>query len=312
MKLPKLKLPGGLRLWVGGGSLLLVLLALWSHGQEVLALAPDQRGWALLLLGLSVTVLAQWANGLAWWALLRWLQLPWPALPIVLLFVRTNLLKYLPGGVWHQVSRVRLLRERGSGGRRALLAVLLEALLMVIAALCLIPLGGLQAGLGLVSPLALLLLRPCWLNPLLERLLRSKRRLLRAGSEPGVEPEPETEEPLPALQGAPWQPLLLEFPFLALRFGGFACCVLCFSGPAALGWGGWIAAFALAWSVGLVVPGAPGGLGVFELVLLARVVEWVPEAEVLAVLVSYRLISVLAELLAAAGAELDSRNKAYS
>lgn len=310
MKLPKLKLPGGLRLWVGGGSLLLVSLALWSHGQEVLALAPNQRGWALLLFGLSLTVLAQWANGLAWWALLRWLQLPLPALPIVLLFVRTNLLKYLPGGVWHQVSRVRLLRERGSGGRRALLAVLLEALLMVIAALCLIPLGGLQAGLGLVSPLALLLLRPCWLNPLLERLLRSKRRLLRSDADPQV--DQELEEPLAPLQGAPWQPLLLEFPFLALRFGGFACCVLCFSGASALGWGGWIAAFALAWSAGLVVPGAPGGLGVFELVLLARVVEWVPEAEVLAVLVSYRLISVLAELLAAAGAELDSRNKAYS
>ena len=310
MKLPTLKLPGGLRLWVGGGSLLLVLLALWSHGQEVLALAPNQRGWALLLFGLSLTVLAQWANGLAWWALLRWLQLPLPALPIVLLFVRTNLLKYLPGGVWHQVSRVRLLRERGSGGRRALLAVLLEALLMVIAALCLIPLGGLQAGLGLVSPLALLLLRPCWLNPLLERLLRSKRRLLRSEADPQA--DQELEEPLAPLQGAPWQPLLLEFPFLALRFGGFACCVLCFSGASALGWGGWIAAFALAWSAGLVVPGAPGGLGVFELVLLARVVEWVPEAEVLAVLVSYRLISVLAELLAAAGAELDSRNKAYS
>ena len=310
MKLPKLKLPGGLRLWVGGGSLLLVSLALWSHGQEVLALAPNQRGWALLLFGLSLTVLAQWANGLAWWALLRWLQLPLPALPIVLLFVRTNLLKYLPGGVWHQVSRVRLLRERGSGGRRALLAVLLEALLMVIAALCLIPLGGLQTGLGLVSPLALLLLRPCWLNPLLERLLRSKRRLLRSEADPQT--DQELEEPLAPLQGAPWQPLLLEFPFLALRFGGFACCVLCFSGASALGWGGWIAAFALAWSAGLVVPGAPGGLGVFELVLLARVVEWVPEAEVLAVLVSYRLISVLAELLAAAGAELDSRNKAYS
>ena len=310
MTLPKLKLPGGLRLWVGGGSLLLVSLALWSHGQEVLALAPNQRGWALLLFGLSLTVLAQWANGLAWWALLRWLQLPLPALPIVLLFVRTNLLKYLPGGVWHQVSRVRLLRERGSGGRRALLAVLLEALLMVIAALCLIPLGGLQAGLGLASPLALLLLRPCWLNPLLERLLRSKRRLLRSDADPQA--DQELEEPLAPLQGAPWQPLLLEFPFLALRFGGFACCVLCFSGASALGWGGWIAAFALAWSAGLVVPGAPGGLGVFELVLLARVVEWVPEAEVLAVLVSYRLISVLAELLAAAGAELDSRNKAYS
>ena len=66
LKLPRWRPPGGLRPWVAGISLLLVLLALWSHGQEVLALAPDQRGWALLILGLALTVVAQWANGLAW------------------------------------------------------------------------------------------------------------------------------------------------------------------------------------------------------------------------------------------------------
>ena len=40
LKLPRWRPPGGLRPWVAGISLLLVLLALWSHGQEVLALAP--------------------------------------------------------------------------------------------------------------------------------------------------------------------------------------------------------------------------------------------------------------------------------
>ena len=61
---------------------------------------------------------------------------------------------------------------------------------------------------------------------------------------------------------------------------------------------------------GSCVPvGAPGGLGVFELVLLARLAGAVPEAEVLAVLVSYRLISVAAELLAAGGVELDRRSE---
>ena len=298
LKLPRWRPPGGLRPWVAGISLLLVLLALWSHGQEVLALAPDQRGWALLILGLALTVVAQWANGLAWWALLRWLQLALPLLEMVQLFVRTNLLKYLPGGMWHQVDRVRLLRQRGASGRRALLSVLLEALLMVIAAFCLIPFGGVQGGLGVVAPFALLLLRPRWLNPLLERLLRSKRKLLQNSDEP-LDFEP--------LQGAPWQPLLLEFPFLLLRFSGFACCVICFSAAEPVGWGSWLAGFAMAWSVGLVVPGAPGGLGVFELVLLARLAGAVPEAGVLAVLVSYRLISVAAELLAAGGVELDRR-----
>jgi len=307
----RLRLPGGLRPWVAGGSLLFVLWALVSHGRQVLDLAPDQRGWALLLIGLSLTVAAQWLNGLAWWGLLRWLSLPLPWQEALPLYVRTNLLKYLPGGVWHLVGRLRLLRQRGSSGRQALVAVLLEPLLMAIAALCLVPLGGIQGGLGLLTPFALLLLRPAWLNPLLERLLRQKQSLLGAGEDPG---EAATviagaNGAPPRLQGPPWQPLLLEFPFLGLRFAGFASCVLCFSEPVGPGWGVWLAAFALAWTAGLVVPGAPGGLGVLELVLLTRLRGQVPEPELLAVLVSYRLISGLAELLAAAGAAADSRNK---
>jgi uncharacterized membrane protein YbhN (UPF0104 family) len=176
--------------------------------------------------------------------------------------------------------------------------VLLDPLLMMIAALCLVPLGGLQWGLGLLAPFALLLLRPCWLNPLLERLLRSKRAML------GPAEECSSDAPL---LGSPWQPLLLELPFLLLRFAGFGCCVATFSSISSLGLGVWLAAFCLAWVVGLVVPGAPGGIGVFELVLLARLRGLIPEAELLAVLVSYRLISVGADLLAAAGAQIDQR-----
>jgi hypothetical protein len=235
---------------------------------------------------------------------LRWLSLPLPWQEAVPLYVRTNLLKYLPGGVWHLVGRMGLLRQRGCSGRQALGAVLLEPLLMAIAALCLVPLGGFQAGLGLLTPFSLLLLRPGWLNPLLERLLRQKQSLVSPGEEPAGANGSQLR-----LQGPPWQPLLWEFPFLGLRFAGFASCVLCFSEPVGPGWGVWLAAFALAWTAGLVVPGAPGGLGVFELVLLTRLRGQVPEPELLAVLVSYRLISVLAELLAAAGAAADSRNK---
>jgi hypothetical protein len=182
-----------------------------------------------------------------------------------------------------------------------LLAVLLDPLLMLLAALCLVPLGGLQGGLGLLSPFALLLLRPRWLNPLLERLLLSKKALLNFSGE--VESDELKQDQ--ALLGSPWAALLLQFPFLLLRFAGFACCIACFSSINSLGIGLWLAAFALAWLVGLVVPGAPGGIGVFELVLLARLHGLLPEAELLAVVISYRLISVVAESLTAAAAQLD-------
>jgi uncharacterized membrane protein YbhN (UPF0104 family) len=109
------------------------------------------------------------------------------------------------------------------------------------------------------------------------------------------------------LPGFPWGPLLAELVFVLLRFAGFACCVQAFDLSFALGWGGWLAGFALAWTAGLVVPGAPGGLGVFEAVLLLRLAVAVPEAPLLAVAISYRLITAGADLLAAGTARYDRR-----
>jgi hypothetical protein len=298
MRWPRLRLPGGLGPWVGGACALLLGLALVSHGREVLALALDRRGWGLLVLGLGFTGLAQWSNALAWWGVLGWLGCAEPVAEVLPLYVRTTPLKYLPGGVWHLLARLRWLQARGRPGRQALAAVVLDPLLMAVAALTLVPFGGLQGGVGLVSPLALLALRPEWLHPLLRRLIAGKRRLLQ---------DPAAEGAVSVPADWPWKPLLLELPFLGLRFAGFACCLLGFSAAVPPGWGPWLGAFALAWTAGLVVPGAPGGLGVFELMLLARLRGAVPTAELLAVLVSYRLISVLAEGLAAAAALLDDR-----
>ena len=67
----------------------------------------------------------------------------------------------------------------------------------------------------------------------------------------------------------------------------------------------WLAAFGLAYAVGLVVPGAPGGLGVFEATLLLRLGGVVAEAPLLAVVLSYRLISTLADLLAVGALRAD-------
>jgi uncharacterized membrane protein YbhN (UPF0104 family) len=54
-----------------------------------------------------------------------------------------------------------------------------------------------------------------------------------------------------------------------------------------------------------VVPGAPGGLGVFESVLLLRLGFAIPEAPLLAIAISYRLVVTIADLLAALTARLD-------
>jgi len=92
-----------------------------------------------------------------------------------------------------------------------------------------------------------------------------------------------------------------------LRFAGFAACVAAFDLPFFSDGRLWLAGFCLAWTAGLVVPGAPGGLGVFETVLLLRLAPQIPVASLLAVALSYRLLVTAADLLAAALAEADGR-----
>ena len=64
-----------------------------------------------------------------------------------------------------------------------------------------------------------------------------------------------------------WPPLLAELGFVLVRFAGFACCVQAFDLSFALGWGGWLAGFAVAWTAGLAgalvgdLDGAPQATG---------------------------------------------------
>lgn len=299
-------LPGGARPWIALVSLGFVLAVLMANGRELLQLQLDGQGALWLALATGLTLASLTVNGLALGGLLAWLgHAPrWDA--IVSLFVASNLRKYLPGGIWHLAARVEALRgpeaplpaplSRGA----ALLVTLLEPLLAATAALLLVAAGGWQNGLGLLALVPLALLAPPQLRRLLPALERRRARELALESELGQEPEPAL-----ALPGYPWQPLLLELLFVLLRFAGFACCVWAFDLQGIIPWTTWLAGFGLAWTAGLVVPGAPGGLGVFETVLLLRLRVVLPDAQLLAVALSYRLGSTLADVLGAGLVEAD-------
>ena len=307
------RLPGGLRPWIICLSLGFVLAALLSHGRQLLQLSLDLQGWLWLVLGVGLNVLSVVVNGLAWGVILRWRGLRPRWVPLVSLYVSTNLRKFLPGGIWHLAARVQALRgpeaplAAPTGTAMALVVTLLDPLLAAVAALALVPLGGWQNGLAPLTLLPLLLLLPRWLNPLLRRLERQRAQQLGLSAEldqettasattAGTEAGDVADD---RLRSYPWQPLLAELAFVLLRFAGFYCCVWAFDLQGSIEPGVWLAGFALAWTVGLVVPGAPGGLGVFEAVLLLRLGVALPEAPLLAVALSYRLMVTLADLLAA-------------
>ncbi|TGG78287.1 MAG: UPF0104 family protein [Aphanocapsa feldmannii 277cV] len=323
--------PGSLRLWISLASLLCLAWALQGHVEELRTLRIDRSGWLQLAVAVMLTTVSVAVNGFAWWRLLAWLEQPLPFSFALPLFCSTNLFKYIPGGIWHFVGRLRSLSQRGWSLGAGLTGVLLDPLLIAVAGLLLVPLGGFQQGLGLLCPLAVLVLLPRWRDPLIERLARARSRQLkrplarqRSAAGGGVAlpwPSPSaaaapadpveetpTEAPTAVLlgRGMPWGPLLCQVGFVLARFLGFLACALVFLPAAApqligpAGYGVLLAGFALAYTAGLVVPGAPGGLGVFELTLVVRLGGVVPQAPLLAIAFCYRLVSSLADLLAAA------------
>ena len=122
--------------WVVVGSAIAFLLhTLVRHWADISALRIGTQGWSLLVVALGVTLLAHTWAGWVWSWALQALQQPitgsWSA-PV---YLQTNLLKYLPGNVWHFFGRVRALRDIGVDNGSAIIGTALEPLLMAAAAL---------------------------------------------------------------------------------------------------------------------------------------------------------------------------------
>ena len=114
------------------------------------------------------------------------------------------------------------------------------------------------------------------------------------------------------LKRYPLRPLLGELGFLGLRGTGFLLTVFALIPlelnqiPLLLG------SFSLAWLLGLVVPGAPGGIGVFEATELALLDQRFSPGLVISAIALYRLVSILAEAAGAGLAWLDEHRYADS
>ena len=95
----------------------------------------------------------------------------------------------------------------------------------------------------------------------------------------------------------PTRALLLEIGFVLSKFIGFYICLNTFYTSNTLNIIFLLVIFSLSWSLGLVVPTAPGGVGVFEACLLFFVGKNIPQNIILVSLIYFRVISTSADLL---------------
>lgn len=295
-----------LRWFIFGGTLFFLGKAFKDNWLEVISIRVNAAGGVILIISTGVTLLAHIWAGWIWTWILKEFNQSVSAFEFIQVYLRTNIAKYLPGNVWHYYGRILGAKNANISTVAATLSVLLEPLLMATAALINVVIFGSQLAINntniwvqLLQFLSLFVLvgvvHPWVLNPIIHYLYRLKNQnhLSEHESISGI-----------CLQHYPLVPLFGELIFLGLRGTGFILTMYALTSlnlnqiPLLFG------AFSFAWVLGLVVPGAPGGLGVFEATAIALLQHHFPPALIVSAIALYRLISILAETAGAALASL--------
>ncbi len=247
-----------------------------------------------LFLSFLFCVLSIYLNAYAWKYIVKWFGKEFKRNNLVSFYVLTNILKYVPGGVWHFVERFNFIKKI-SNPQIALYSTLIEPYFMLSGSFLL-------ASLGLIfSPLYFFLVFPLlFLNRkfifLILKILGSLKgkvfEVLRLPNSKG-----QFEKTINIVSFFPSRALFLEIGFVLSKFIGFYICLNTFYTSNNLNIIFLLVIFSLSWSIGLVVPAAPGGVGVFEACLLLFVGKSIPENIILISLVYFRVISTSADLL---------------
>ena len=292
-----------LRWFILGGTLFFLLDTFKERFAEISHLTIDRQGWWLVAIALIVTLLAHIWSGWVWTGILSIFGQSLGLYRGIRVYLITNIAKYLPGNVWHFYGRISAIKKEGGGTGTATLCVILEPLLMAASALVIaiasslfgaIDIDNTWVILGQILALAAVLIGidPRILNPILHRLGKNKN-----GS------TIETR-----LKTYPLLPFLGEIGFVIFRGTGFLFTMMALQRVTPSQIPILLSAFSIAWLLGLVVPGAPGGIGVFEATAIAILPHNLfSQGTVLLAVALYRVISIGAEAIAAFGAWIVER-----
>ena len=252
-----------------------------------------ERNGINLSLSFLFCVLSIYLNAYAWKYIVKWFGKEFKSNNLVSFYVLTNILKYVPGGVWHFVERFNFIKKI-SNPEIALYSTLIEPYFMLSGSFLL-------ASMGLIfSPFYFFLIFPLiFLNRkfifLIFKILGSLKgkvlEVLRLSNSKG-----QFENRINIVSFFPSRALFLEIGFVLSKFIGFYICLNTFYTSNTLNIIFLLVIFSLSWSIGLVVPAAPGGVGVFEACLLLFVGKSIPQNIIIISLVYFRVISTSADL----------------
>ncbi len=240
------------------------------------------------------SLLSIFFNGLAWKNIIYWLGQSPKINNLISFYILTNSLKYVPGGVWHFVERFTFLKER-SNKKIAFFVNLIEPYFMLSA-------GLLLTSLGLIyNPLFLLFLLPSiflhrnliyFIIIKLESLKNSSISILKINYT-----KRQFDEKIKIKSSFPFKILTIEILFILFKFFGFILCIYIFNDLNNQDYFFIFTLFCLSWSLGLIIPAAPGGIGVFEACFLFLIGNDYSQSSIITSLILFRFISASSDLL---------------
>ena len=239
-------------------------------------------------------VLSIYLNAYAWKYIVKWFGKEFKSNNLVSFYVLTNILKYVPGGIWHFVERFNFIKKI-SNCQIALYSTLIEPYFMLSGSFLLASLGLIFSPLYFFLIFPLVFLNRKFIFIVIRGLGVLKGKVFDVLSLPNS--QGKFQERINIISFFPTRALLLEIGFIFTKFTGFYICLNTFYASNTLNIIFLLVIFSLSWSLGLVVPTAPGGVGIFEACLLFFVGRNIPQNIILVSLIYFRIISTSADLL---------------
>ena len=246
-----------------------------------------------LSLSFLFCVFSIFLNAYAWKYIVKWFGKDFKRNNLVSFYVLTNILKYVPGGFWHFVERFNFIKKI-SNPHIALYSTLIEPYFMLSGSFLLASLGVVFSPLYFLLILPLIFLNRKLIYLVLKRLGDLKGKVvdvLRLANS-----KDHFEKRINIISFFPTTAFLLEIGFVFSKFIGFYICLNSFYTDNTLNFIFLLVIFSLSWSLGLIVPAAPGGVGVFEACLLFLVGKNIPQNTIIISLIYFRVVSTLADL----------------
>jgi glycosyltransferase 2 family protein len=279
--------------------------ALYKNWQGFTSLDIASQAWTYAGAALIVGILSQVWLALTWGWILKSLQHPVPWRWGLKVFLTTEVAKFLPGNVWHMYGRARATQKAGIPIEVGAWSVLLEPILITAAAMGFTALHGFQPALRALCFFALFCIlvgvHPAVFDGMLHWFGQFKKnsfvqwlvhRVVR-------DRKPRDRSASVRLRKYPLRVVLADFFYVGLRCSCFLLIVMIFRPITQQNVLPLMSGFSFAWILGLIMPGAPDGIGIFETVAILLFKGILPENQVLGAVIVYRLISTLSVVFGA-------------